>query len=260
MARVLRLRGVSWRVDGAPILRGVDWDVHPHERWVVLGPNGSGKSTLLRIAALTLHPSTGDVEVLGGRLGRIDVRQHRRAIGVTSAAVAGSLRADLHVVDVVMTARYGALEPWWHTYTDHDRTRAIECLALFDIVDLAEHAFGTLSSGERQRALLARALMNDPDLLLLDEPTAGLDVGGRERLVADLDRLAADVASPPVVLVTHHLEEVPASFTHALLLRHGTVLAKGPIDDVLVDDQVSRCFGLELVVRHDGGRWSARAR
>jgi iron complex transport system ATP-binding protein len=256
----LRLRGVSWTVDGVAILRSLDWEVHAPQRWVVLGPNGSGKTTLLRIAGFALHPSKGDVEVLGARLGEVDVRRHRRRIGVASAAVADSLRPDLPVRDVVMTARHGALEPWWHEYSDTDRARAVECLDRFAIADLADHAFGTLSSGERQRTLLARSSMNDPDLLLLDEPTAGLDLGGRESLVADLDRMAADIATPPLVLVTHHLEEVPASFTHALLLRDGRAHAAGPIDEVLTDDLVSGCFGLAVTVRRRDGRWSAQGR
>ena len=260
MTVALALRAVSWRVDGRPILRDVHWEVEHGERWVVLGPNGSGKTSLLRIAALTLHPSSGDVEVLGERLGHVDVREHRRRIGVASAAIARSLRPDLTTRDAVMTARHGALEPWWHRYDEADHARAMRCLDRFAVAELADRPVGTLSAGELQRTLLARATMNDPDLLLLDEPTAGLDLGGRERLVGDLAALAADPDAPPVVLVTHHLEEVPAAFTHALLLRAGTVTAAGPIDEVLVDDAVGACFGLAVDVRRDSGRFGVRAR
>jgi iron complex transport system ATP-binding protein len=256
---VLGLRAVSWRVDGRTVLHEIDWEVRAGERWVLLGPNGSGKTTLMRVAALALHPSSGSVDVLGERLGHVDVRQHRRRIGVASAAIARSLRPDISVRDVAMTARHGALEPWWHTYDDADRSQAMHCLERFGVAPLADRPFGTLSAGEVQRTLLARAAMNDPELLLLDEPTAGLDLGGRERLVADLAVLASDPDAPPIVLVTHHLEEVPESFTHALLLRAGRVHASGPIDDVLVDRQVSECFGVDVVVRRDSGRFGARA-
>jgi iron complex transport system ATP-binding protein len=255
----LALRGVDVRIDGDTLLHHVDWEVTSDQRWVVLGPNGSGKTTLLRVAGLTLHPSSGEVDVLGARLGRIDIRSHRRRIGTASAALGQTLRPDIEVVDVVMTALHGALEPWWHDYTNDDRARALGRLRDLGIEHLADHRFGTLSSGERQRALLARALVRDPDLLLLDEPTAGLDLAGRESLVAALDRLARDPMSPPIVLVTHHLEEVPASFTHALLLRDGRVVAAGPMAAVLTDATVGACFGLDVVVGRDGGRWSARA-
>lgn len=256
----LRLDDVGVRIDGRPILVDVDWTIGRDERWVVLGPNGSGKTTLLRVAALALHPTTGTVEVLGARLGRVDVRSHRTRIGTAGAAVAAALRPDLVVADVVMTGRRGALEPWWHTYDDNDRDAALARLRQFGIDHLAAQRFGTLSSGERQRALLARALVNDPGLLLLDEPAAGLDLGGREELVQDLSRLADDPSAPAIVLVTHHLEEVPSTFTHALLLREGRVSARGPVDEVLADGPVSECFGLEVAVERAGGRWSARAR
>lgn len=255
-----RLVGVGLRRDGRAILRGIDWTVEPEHRWVVLGPNGSGKTTLLRIASLWLHPSEGTVEVLGHELGRTDLRALRSRIGVASAALADRLRPDLSVADVVLTARRGALEPWWHTYGDDDRAIAADALDQLGVAHLAERPFATLSSGERQRVQLARTVAARPELLFLDEPAAGLDLGGREELVG---RLGAIVASPdtgPTVLVTHHVEEIPIGFTHALLLRDGTVVAAGPIGETLRDDLLGETFGLPVEVREQGGRWQARAR
>jgi iron complex transport system ATP-binding protein len=255
----LQLRGVRVTRDGRDLLGPVDWQVAPDERWVVLGPNGSGKSTLVRIAALQLHPSRGEVEVLGERLGHTDVRALRRRVGYAAAALADQLRPTITAREVVMTARNAALEPWWHTYDDADRAEALERLERLGTGELAEREFGTLSSGERQRVLVARSLMGDVGLVLLDEPNAGLDVGGREWLVAGLDGLAADPATPATVLVTHHVEEIPASFTHALLLRDGGILAAGPIGETLTSDSLSATFGLALELDRRGRRWSARA-
>ncbi|MPY92045.1 MAG: ATP-binding cassette domain-containing protein [Acidimicrobiia bacterium] len=256
----MRASGVRLVRDGRAILDGIDWEVHPGQSWALLGPNGSGKTTLLRIASLYLHPTEGEVEVLGERLGRVDVRRHRERIGLTSAALADQLRPTITALDVVVCALHAALEPWWHTYGDDDRRRARDQLARVGCEALADHPFGTLSSGERQRVLLARTLMAGPGLLLLDEPAAGLDLGGREELVATLDALSRDPAAPPVVLVTHHLEEIPSRFTHALLLREGRAVARGPIDEVLDATTLSRCFGLDLEVARQGGRWQAWSR
>jgi iron complex transport system ATP-binding protein len=257
---VLHLGDVSVRFGERTVLAGVTWEVRPDERWIVLGRNGSGKSTLLRLASLTLHPSSGTVDVLGERLGRTDVRVLRRRIGVASAALADRLRPGVPALDVVMTARYAALEAWWHTYDDGDRAAAAKLLDQLGVGDRVDQPFGTLSSGERQRVLLARTLMTDPGLLLLDEPTAGLDLGGREELVAALAALAGDPASPPVVLVTHHVEEIPAGFTHVLLLRTGRVHAAGALAETLTQENLSSCFDLRLVLERHGHRWSARAR
>lgn len=257
-APVVELSGVSVRLSGTPVLTDVTWTVRTGERWAVLGRNGSGKTTLLRVVSLYLHPTEGHVVVLGERLGRVDVRRHRQRIGVASAAVADLLHPRVTALDAVVTARHGALEPWWHEYTDADRARARGLLARFSVVDRADHVFGTLSSGERQRVLLARALMNEPGVVLLDEPTAGLDVGGREELVSDLGRLAADPSSPPLVMVTHHLEEVPVGFTHAVVLDEGRMVAAGRIDEVLTSAVLSAAFGVELAVGTEAGRWWAR--
>jgi iron complex transport system ATP-binding protein len=251
------LVGVGLRRDGRWLLRNVTWSVGPDERWVVLGPNGSGKTTLLRIASLWLHPTVGAVHVLGEQLGRTDVRPLRARIGVSSAALADQLRPDLRVADVVMTSRRGALEPWWHSYDDEDRRRAEDALARVGADHLRERTFGTLSSGERQRVQLARTVASDPDLLLLDEPSAGLDLGAREDLVARIGALARDPATAPTVLVTHHVEEIPPGFTHVLLLRDGAVVARGPLRETLSEAALGEAFGLRVRVAQEDGRWRA---
>ena len=256
---VLVLRGVGRRIDGAQLLRGVDWEVCEGQRWVVLGPNGSGKTTLVRIATMWEHPSTGVVELLGERLGRTDVRRLRARVGFTSAAMADMLRPSLTAAEVVMTAKHAALAPWWHTYDAEDAGRAREAMGRVGCGHLAGRRFETLSSGERQRVLLARALSLDPGIIVLDEPNAGLDLGGREQLIVTLSDLAADPAMPPLVLVTHHADEIPDGFTHALLLREGEVLAAGPMDATLTSANLSECFGLGLELERRHGRWSARA-
>lgn len=257
-AAPLVLTGVGLDRDERTILRDVDLTVEAGQRWVVLGRNGCGKTTLLRIASLYLHPSRGTVDVLGHRLGRSDIRKLRHLVGFTSAGFADMLRPELRAFEVVMTAKNGALEPWWHTYDAADREQAISQLARLGVAALAERRFGLLSSGERQRVLLARALMTDPALLLLDEPTAALDLGGREELVGSLDALARRDDTPATVLVTHHVEEIPPSFTHVLMLRDGSVLAAGPIAQTLTAESLSDCFGLSVILDRQGDRWTAR--
>ncbi len=259
-------------LDGATVTRGsttlvgpIDWSVDADQRWVVLGANGSGKSTLLAMAALRTHPSTGSVTVLGERLGTTDVRRLRERIGYGAEGLAQQLEPGLTLHDVVVTGWHAALAPWWHSYDDEAHAAADEACGRVGLAIDRDRAFGTLSSGERQRALLARALVRRPDLLLLDEPAAGLDPAGREDLIGTLDRLSVAADAPPLVLVTHHLEEVPESATHALLLRHATVVAAGPVEQVLTADHLSACFGLALAVgRHPGappggGRWWCHA-
>ncbi len=256
----LRMEGVGLVRDHNEILEDVDWTVRDGERWIVLGANGSGKTSLLRIASLYLHPSTGTVEVLGETLGRVDVRAHRRNIGMVSSSFADLLRPSISALDVVMTAEHAALEPWWHEYTDRDRQRARRLLDRFGCGPMAEHRFGTLSSGERQRVQLARTLMTDPGLLLLDEPTAGLDLAGREDLVNRLAGLAADPSTPATVLVTHHVDEIPPGFDHVLLLRSGHVLASGPLEGTLTTDALGACFDMDVVLERRHDRWFAFAR
>ena len=256
----LRLRDVRFVRDGTLILDDVSLDVARSQRWLLLGPNGCGKTSLLRIASLYEHPTSGTVDVLGERLGHTDVRVLRRRIGFVSAAIADQLRPALSALDAVKTARYGALEPWWHRYTPDDDERAMDCLDRMGVRRLGDHTLGTLSSGERTRVLLARSLMNDPGLILLDEPAAGLDLAGREQLVEALDHLADDPAAPPFVVVTHHVEDVPTNLTHAMLLRNGTTLAQGPLETVLTEARLSECFGLPLHLERRGdGRFSAWA-
>lgn len=256
----VELVGVTRVEDGTEVLHGIDWTVGNDQRWIVLGRNGCGKTTLMRIVSLYLHPTSGTVTVLGNRLGRSDIRKARERIGWSSASFADMLRPQLTAVEIVMTARNAALEPWWHTYADEDRSRARELLARVGIERLADREFSTFSSGERQRVLLARTLMNDPGLILLDEPTAALDLAGREELVATLDALAADPTTPPIVLVTHHVEEIPPAFTHVLLLRAGDALASGPIATTLTEENLGACFGLDVALERRAGRYAAYAR
>lgn len=256
----MHMSGVSVRRGGNDLLAGIDWSVELDERWVVLGPNGAGKTTLLRIAAAELHPTTGVVHVLGERIGRTDVFELRPRIGLSSAALAGRVPADEKVSDVVVSAGYAVLGRWRETYESMDTGRAGELLGALGVGHLADRAFGTLSEGERKRTLIARALMTDPEMLLLDEPAAGLDLGGREDLVARLATLAMDPDAPATVLVTHHVEEIPPAFTHALLLRDGAVVAQGLLDDVITAEHLSATFAQQLMLERSGGRFFARRR
>jgi iron complex transport system ATP-binding protein len=257
----LRLTDVHLVREDRIILDHITWAVEPSQRWIVLGANGSGKTTLIQIASLYLHPSSGTVEVLGETLGRCDVRLLRRRIGLASAALAAQLRPQLTALDTVMTARYAALEPWWHTYSDDDRAAARRALGRLGVEAYADRTVGTLSSGEQQRVLLARAFLGDPGLVLLDEPTARLDLGGRETMVQALSMLAVDPTAPPMVMVTHHVDEIPPGFDHGLVLRDGKLLAAGPLAETMNEDVLSDAFGLALrVERRDNGRLTAWAR
>ncbi|MGH3764304.1 MAG: ABC transporter ATP-binding protein [Pseudonocardiaceae bacterium] len=252
--------GVGVRRGASTLLELVDWQVELDEKWVVLGPNGAGKTTLLRLAATELHPSYGTVHVLGERLGRTDVFELRPRIGFSSAALASRIPGDEVVSDLVVSAGYAVLGRWRERYEGLDTARAAGLLAAFGVEAMAGRRFGTLSEGERKRVLIARALMTDPELLLLDEPAAGLDLGGREDLVARLATLADDPDSPATVLVTHHVEEIPPGFTHAMLMRDGVVVAQGLLEAVLNEDNLSKTFGLDLVLRRSGARYFAYRR
>ncbi|CRK58943.1 ABC transporter ATP-binding protein YydI [Alloactinosynnema sp. L-07] len=255
---VVHLADVGVRRGSTDLLKGVNWSVELDERWVVLGGNGAGKTTLLRLAGAELHPTTGVVHVLGDRLGKVDVFELRTRIGFCSAALAGRVPADELVLDVVVSAGYAVLGRWREQYDQLDTGRAAELLKAMGIAHLADRLFGTLSEGERKRAMIARALMTDPELLLLDEPAAGLDLGGREDLVARLSELALDPDAPATVLVTHHVEEIPPGFTHLLLLSAGGVVAQGLIEDVLTSENLSTAFGQNLVLERSGDRYFAR--
>ncbi|WP_218566689.1 ABC transporter ATP-binding protein [Vallicoccus soli] len=256
---VLDLDGVSVVRGSTTLLDRVSWTVREGERWVVLGPNGAGKTTLLQLAAAQLHPTSGTAHVLGEQLGLVDVFELRPRIGLSSAALAERLPRQERVRDVVLTASYAVVGRWREAYDAVDEARADELLAALGVAHLAARLFGTLSEGERKRVQIARALMADPELMLLDEPAGGLDLGGREDLVRRLGALAADPAAPAMVLVTHHVEEVPPGTTHALLLRSGRVLAAGPVGEVLTAQALGACFGLPLVLDRADGRWAARA-
>jgi iron complex transport system ATP-binding protein len=258
MDAVLELADVTVRRGAATLIEGVDWTVEEDERWVVLGPNGAGKTTLLQVASAQVHPTSGVAGVLGEVLGTVDVFELRPRIGLTSAALAERIpRAEI-VHDVVVSASYSVLGRWRERYDDLDHERADQLLTELGAGRLTRRTFGTLSEGERKRVQIARALMTDPELLLLDEPAAGLDLGGREDLVSTLSVLATDETAPATVLVSHHVEEIPPGFTHALLLREGRVVAAGPLEQALTEDVVSATFGMPLQLVHEDGRWAAR--
>ena len=259
-APALRLSSVGVRRGGRWILASVDWTVRSGERWAIVGPNGAGKTTLLAVAATYLWPTTGTVEVLGERIGRVDARELRRRIGYVSAALGERIDEGLSALDVVMSARDAALAPWWATYGPGDRRRALGCLERMGCGSLADRSFGTLSSGERRRVEIARTLMTEPELLLLDEPAAGLDLGAREALVERLATLAAEGSPAAIVLVTHHLDEIPPGFGHALVLAEGRVLAAGAIGTALTSAILSAAYGIPLRLRRGDGRLSATAR
>jgi iron complex transport system ATP-binding protein len=256
---VLQFSGVTIRREGATLLDAIDWSVDEGDRWVVLGPNGAGKTTLLQVASAHLHPSSGTARILGETMGAVDVFELRPRIGLSSAALADRLPSRESVRDVVLTASYAIVGRWRERYEDLDGQRADALLDALGVATLADRRFGTLSEGERKRVQIARALMTDPELMLLDEPAAGLDLGGREDLVRRLARIAADPFAPAMVLVTHHVEEIPPGFTHVLLLRGGRVVAAGPIEATLTAATLQETFGLALELQHRDNRWTARA-
>jgi iron complex transport system ATP-binding protein len=258
-AEVLRLRGVGVRHERSMLLRDIDWTAHSDESWVVIGPNGAGKTTLLQVASTLVLPTHGTAEILGEPLHLADIADLRTRIGLASAAIADHVPLGEKVIDLVLTASYGILGRDTEDYDSSDVTRAVELLDALGCAHLIRRRFGTLSEGERKRVQIARSLMADPELLLLDEPAAGLDLGGREDLVRRIAGLLRDPRSPMMVLVTHHVEEVPEGFTHAMLLRKGTVLAAGPLADVFTERNLSRCFGVPLQVERRSARWSAHA-
>lgn len=259
MAAVLQFSDVSVVRDGRAILDSLHWTVDDSERWVILGPNGAGKTTLLQLAAAQLHPSSGSVQVLDDTLGRVDVFDLRPRIGFASTAMARRVPREERVIDVVMTAAYSVTGRWNESYDDIDTKRAQRVLGEWKLSAFENRRFGDLSDGEQKRVQIARSIMTDPELLLLDEPAASLDLGAREELVGLLGGFARADTSPAIVMVTHHVEEIPPGFGHALLLADGVVRAAGPIDEVLTSENLSSAFALPLTVTSDGGRYTARA-
>jgi iron complex transport system ATP-binding protein len=258
LSTILRLAGVSVRRSGRTILGPIDWSVMPGERWVVIGPNGSGKTTLAQVASTYLWPTRGAVEVLDETIGRVDARELRRRIGYAGAGLETEFDPALSALDIVVTARHAALGPWWHTFTPEDRARASDLLVEIGAGGLADRPFGLLSTGERRRVQIARALMPDPELLILDEPGSSLDLGARETLVRDLAQLAARPKPAAIILITHHLEEIPGGFDRALVLGAGRAVAAGPIQETLTGPFLSEAFGLPIEVGFRRGRFSAR--
>lgn len=255
---LLDFRDVLLRRNRKVLVGPVTWSVELDERWVVLGPNGAGKTSLLRIAAAMEHPTSGYAAILGERLGRVDVAELKSRIGLSSAALAQRIPDNEVVRDLVVSAGYAVLGRWREEYEEIDTARAVDMLETLGAEHLSDRTYGTLSEGERRRVLIARALMTDPELLLLDEPAAGLDLGGREELVARLGELAADPDAPAMVLVTHHVEEIPPGFSHALLLSEGGIVAQGLLADVMTSENLSRAFGQSIVVEMIDGRYFAR--
>lgn len=255
---LIDLRDVSVVREGRALVGPLSWQVELDERWVILGPNGAGKTTLLSIAAGGLHPTSGSARLLDERLGSTELRELSLRIGVSSPALAARVPDDEIVCDVVISAGYAVVGRWRERYDDIDRSQAIDTLESMGAEHLADRRFGTLSEGERKRVLIARALMTDPELLLFDEPAAGLDLGGREELVERLGRLAQDPDAPATVLITHHVEEIPEGFTHAMLLAEGKVVAQGLLDDVLTAQNLSTAFSQRIALDRIDGRFFAR--
>lgn len=259
MTEALAFDGVSVVRDARPILDALSWTVHAGERWVVLGANGAGKTTALAVAGARLFPTSGGVRILGDTLGDVDVFDIRPRVGLASVALADHIPPAETVLDVVVTASYGVVGRFTEKYDSADTDRAWQQLSFMGIAHLAQRHFGTLSEGERKRCLLARALMTDPEMLLLDEPGAGLDLGGREDLLGRLAHLALNPDAPTLIMVTHHVEEIPEGFTHALLLRNGRAMSAGPLHEALTAQSLADTFGMCITLQQHGQRWSARA-
>lgn len=259
MASVLQFSDVSVVRDGNTILKSISWSVDAAERWVILGPNGAGKTTLLQLAAAQIHPSSGTVRILEDALGKVDVFDLRPRIGFASTALARRVPRDERVIDVVLTAAYSVTGRWNEDYDEIDLRRAQRVLAEWKLSHLENRRFGDLSDGEQKRVQIARSVMTDPELLLLDEPAASLDLGAREELVGLLGGFARAEEAPAIIMVTHHVEEIPPGFTHALLLSDGAITAGGVLFEVLTSENLSAAFGLPLVVMSESGRFAARA-
>jgi iron complex transport system ATP-binding protein len=260
MSLVLDFNNVTVLRDQRPILNNVDWQVHSNQRWVIVGPNGAGKTTLLRVAASQIHPSTGTAKLLGSTLGEVNVFELRTRIGFASNAMSVHIPNSETVLDAVMTASYGITGRWNERYDDVDQRRARRVLAEWQLDELADRPFGTLSDGERKRVQIARSVMPDPEILLLDEPVSSLDMAAREHTISVLGGYAFAPTAPAIIMVTHHIDEIPKGFTHALILSRGQVYAAGEIDATLTTEKISGAFGFGLEVSKDGDRFRVRAK
>ena len=259
MRPILELSNISVQRGDRVILGPLDWQVLEGQRWVILGPNGAGKTTLLQVCSSLIHPTSGEVKILGQALGKTDVFELRTRIGLTSSKLVEQLPGDELVIDVVLTAAYAMLGRWQEKYDLWDESRAMALLTALGVRELGGREFGSLSDGEKKRVQIARSLMADPELLLLDEPASSLDLGGREDLLKRIEAFASDVLAPATVIVTHHIEEIPSGTTHALLLKEGRATAQGVIDSVINDVNLSTAYGLPITVQSQGGRFFARA-
>lgn len=259
MSAVLELSDVRVIRSHVPILDGINWRVNPGERWVIVGPNGSGKTTLLNLASANMYPSSGTVTILGERLGGVNVFDLRPRIGFASSAMARRFPPTERVIDLVMTAAYAVTGRWKEQYDPIDEKRALRVLREWGLSEMAEREYGSLSDGERKRVQVARATMTDPELLLLDEPSANLDLGAREELLSLLSGYARSDAAPAMILVTHHVEEIPPGFTHALILADGVIRTAGPLLESLTSVTLSDAFGMPLHLTLDDERYAARA-
>ena len=258
MSSVLNFENVTVKRNQKSLISEVSFQVNYGEHWVILGRNGAGKTTIAKLISTQLFPTSGTVDILGERLGRVDTSELKPRIGFLSGVVARSFPGHETVIDVVLTAAYGMSGRWKETYDEQDIERARALLNQFGVLEVGQRTFNTLSDGEQKRVLLARAMMSDPEILLLDEPSAGLDLVAREELIASLDSIAASLYAPALVIVTHHLEEIPRSVTHGMILNNGKVVAKGPISEVLSNDVLSTAYEVPLVVENFDNRWFAR--
>ena len=257
---VLRVTDVSVRRGTRMILGPITFAISPGERWVILGPNGAGKSTLLNLLATRAFPTSGKVYVLEKEMGKVDLFELRTRIGLAGVGISEDIPYEEKVRDVVVTAAYAVLGRWNEDYDLWDESRAVALLTTFGVRDFADRRYYTLSDGEKKRVQIARALMADPELLLLDEPTAGLDLGGREDLLRRFSEFSLDPLAPSSIIVTHHIEEIPAGTTHALIIKDGVIAISGPIAEVITSEHMSAVFGISIDVTSDGARFFARSR
>lgn len=260
MEALLSLSNVEVIRDGRTILGPLNWQISEGERWVILGPNGAGKTTLLQLLAALIHPTRGEVRILGERMGAVDVFELRPRIGFTSSAMVDLLPSEERVIDVVLTSAYAIAGRWNEDYDLWDESRAKALLTTFGVRELGDRTFGTLSEGEKKRVQISRALMADPEVLLLDEPAAGLDLGGREDILQRITSYTSDENAPATIIVTHHIEEIPAGTSHALLLKNGKALFAGPIGEVLTEESINEVFGVQISLSFNGRRYFAATR